>query len=227
MSKGDELFLHPLTHRCLLLGQEMYFKSRGVFDITLGVKIEQLKNGSKDQGDQEGGWEIDPERPKILCGQAGRQLDLGGIGKGFALDVMAEYLRDWQPCDMVISAGASTQLVLGSREKRFELLGDSKRMIIGLEGLCLSASGIGIQGVHIVSPQGLEGQPTFRRAWCIAKGAAFADAWSTAAMLMELGELEDILAENDEVIKFICEGHDGVWVEVGSWGGGVRWIDGD
>ena len=57
-----------------------------------------------------GGFMIDPGQPLITCLAEGREIDLGGIGKGFALDRLREILVDWEIAGGLLSAGARTQL---------------------------------------------------------------------------------------------------------------------
>ena len=70
-------------------------------------------------------------------------------------------------------------------------------MRIGLRDRALSASGTGIQGSHIIHPDGVEEEYEAQRMWIVAPNAAFADAWSTAAMLMAPGDLAMALAEEE------------------------------
>ena len=67
----------------------MHVVTQGLFDITLGKQIEHQKRRSTGESPTLGGTlALDPDRPVIHCIEAGREIDLGGIGKGFALDCL-------------------------------------------------------------------------------------------------------------------------------------------
>ena len=119
------------------------------------------------------------------CLEAGREIDLGGIGKGFALDAMRGLLEDWGIKAALLSAGASTQLAFGEHAWPIELIGDKEQRRISLQNEALSASGTGIQGSHIIPPGGNPENLPFERVWVIRNTAALADAWSTALILMD------------------------------------------
>ena len=52
-----------------------------------------------------GPFVIAPDRPFISCEEAGREIDFGGIGKGFALDKMKSLMIDWGIKAALLSAG--------------------------------------------------------------------------------------------------------------------------
>lgn len=99
--------IHPDTLRLLQRALELGKLSCGCFDITSGA-VNRLwraavENGAPPQPAQIAervqlvNWKelrLDPERPSAYLPRAGQQLDLGGIGKGFAADRARDiYLR--------------------------------------------------------------------------------------------------------------------------------------
>ena len=48
----------------------------------------------------------------VYCQEAGSGIDLGGIGKGFALDCLADYLEEWELPRALLHSGGSTVLAL-------------------------------------------------------------------------------------------------------------------
>ena len=199
MQSDQSLFISETCYDCIRLATEAHEQTGGLFDITLGTVIEHQKND--DDGDCPpliGTLSIDPERPRITCEAAGREIDLGGIGKGFALDQLKLLLEDFGIESALLSAGASTQLAFGPKTWPIELSGDHNQQTIGLNNQALSASGVGIQGSHIVSPlKQAEPSYTFRRAWVLQPSAAMADAWSTALMLIPAEQLRSFEAPHD------------------------------
>ncbi len=193
MQAGDTLFLSEPCYACLKLAMEAYVDTGGLFDVTIGKQIEHVKCGlAGSPPNQSGQLAIDPERPAINCHAPGREIDLGGIGKGFALDQLKKRLQEWDVKSALLSAGASTQLCLGDQAWPVELCGDSASMVFELKEMALSASGIGIQGSHIVSPFSETTHHLHKRTWISHTSAAMADAWSTAVMLANKEELDDL-----------------------------------
>ncbi len=191
MKAGETLYLSDACHRCLLLALDAHARSGGLFDAALGAAIEHRKEGRPGTPPPPAGrLVIHPDVPAVTCAEPGRQLDLGGIGKGFALDEVKALLADWGAGGALIAAGASTLLAIGGDTWPVELAGDRAARWIGLAGHALSASGTGVQAGHVVDPRG-EAEPgaAWRRVWLVATSAGLADALSTAALLMDAGEL--------------------------------------
>jgi thiamine biosynthesis lipoprotein len=185
MEAGDRLLVSETCYGCLQAALQAYIDTEGLFDITLGKRIEHKKREADGPlPELSGQLMVDPERPAVHCSEAGREIDLGGIGKGYALDRMAELLKEWKIGSALISAGASTHLAFGPKSWEIELSGrDSKKTVV-LQDSALSASGTDIQGAHIISPHGdSDMELKHRRVWVLERTAAAADAWSTAAML--------------------------------------------
>ncbi len=213
MQAGDSLLITDECHACLLEALRMYGETGGLFDVTLGARIEHVKHGREGESPPIlGSLTVAPDRPLIVCDSPGRQIDLGGIGKGFAIDRLRETLIDWGIESALISAGGSTQLAHGRLIWPLELTGGKDSVRIELRGEALSASGLGFQGNHIVHPDA-DRSPgdgmSYTRVWLKAPTAAEADAWSTAVMLMtdeQIGELgddrpQDLYVEDAEGIR--------------------------
>lgn len=193
---GETLYISEACHRCLLLAMEAAAQTHGLFDITLGRRIEHRKE-DKDgpMPDLVGRLKIHPDVPAVSCEQEGREIDLGGIGKGFALDELRELLIEWDCDGALLSAGASSILAHGSGSWPIQLADDASQRL-ELEDMALSVSGTGIQGSHLVHPWGEEAMPEnpCERVWVLADRAAMAEVWSTALMLLEPEEFEEALS---------------------------------
>ena len=197
MQTGESLYISDLCYECLRVALAIGLESRGLFDITLGRQIEHLKSSSQDdQPELMGQLSLDPDKPAIHCLEAGREVDLGGIGKGFALDCIRKELEDWEIESGLLSSGASTHLAFG--HKAWHICYDSGQAPYSLKNAAMSVSGIDIQGDHIVSPR--PDQALLRQhLWVIHPNAAAADAWSTACFLMT----DEELASCGEPIKIL------------------------
>lgn len=196
MQSGQTLLLSDLTYQCLQLALEAYVQTGGLFDITLGKQIEHNKRQPENTTPPplQGQLMLDPERPAIHCIEAGREIDLGGIGKGFALDKIREQIAT-ENIDALICAGASTLLAIGQQSWPIHLRIHQSHKIIDLKNQALSASGTEIQGCHILSPRGTEDDQIHPRIWVTANTAAIADALSTATLLMSTDEIRQISSE--------------------------------
>jgi thiamine biosynthesis lipoprotein len=194
MQSGQSLFISETCYECLRIALKIHIDTDGLFDITLGRQIEHQKNKLGGIAPALGGQlMVDPDRPAIHCIKAGREIDLGGIGKGYALDRIAPLLRDLGIKSGLASAGSSTQLAFGESAWNIELSGSTDMPIVELKNQALSVSGIEIQGSHIVSPRQTEfAHYTHARVRVVHEEAAYADAWSTACLLMSENELETV-----------------------------------
>ena len=201
METGQTLFLSEESDACLRLAAEAHEQTGGLFDSTLGTLVEHRKNNLEGRARPLAGTlRLAPDRPAITCEEAGREIDLGGIGKGFALDRIKALMQEWEIEAGLLSAGASTQLAFGPQTWPIELSGDDDKKTIPLCNQALSASGSGIQGSHIVSPFADTGPHNrFKRVWILHPSAALADAWSTALMLADLEQIRSFSAPPESV----------------------------
>ena len=196
MAAGETLYISDDCHRCLLLALQAHAETGGLFDITLGAGIEHRKSGASGPPPQPlGSLVIHPDVPAVTCVEPGRVLDLGGIGKGFALDRAREVLLEWGGDDAMIAAGASSMLAFGPGCWPVELAGGSGPGRVLLENHALAASGTTIQGEHIIHPAGDAAMPPSpnRHVWVTAATATAAEVASTALMLVAADEAPELL----------------------------------
>lgn len=194
MQAGETLYLTEPCDQCLREAMEASIETGGLFDVTLGTRIEHRKTESGDPAPPLAGrLVVHPDAPAITCEVAGREIDLGGIGKGFALDQLRKQLTDWGCEGGLLTSGASTILAFGPDGWPIDLAGGNAVRRIKLCNEALSASGTGIQGCHIVAPDGRDQTPAYAypRIWVLSPLAARADAWSTAIMLMSPEEISE------------------------------------
>ena len=207
----ETLYINESTHLCLLAALDAYARTGGLFDITLGRRIEHRKSGETGEVPPLlGQLTIHPDIAAVTCDEPGREIDLGGIGKGFALDQLREILIDWGAEGGLLTAGASSLLAFGPDAWPVELTGDRESVRISLSNQSLSASGTGIQGSHIIHPGGDEAMPSRScdRVWVVSPQAALAEIWSTALMLLEPEVIADFI-NGEETVSAVYIDRDG------------------
>ena len=130
--------------------------------------------------------------------RGGLSLDLGAIGKGFALDRARALLDEWEIKNALLSAGGSSVLAIGtgpdSGAKRgrgwlVNIAGGKQKTPISLRDSALGSSGTTELGRHIVDPRRGNQNYAHARTWALAPDAAAADALSTACMTMTPREI--------------------------------------
>lgn len=208
MQAGDTLYLSEACHQCLLLAMHAHAVTGGLFDITLGTRIEHRKSGAQAPlPPLAGKLVVHPDHAAITCESPGRELDLGGIAKGFALDQMSQRLAAWGVNGALLAAGASSLLAVGPAAWPVAMAGDMETRQLALTSMALSASGTEVQGKHIVHPQGTATGETYlsQRVWALASTATLAEAWSTALMLMSPVEVSSTIARQETLLHAYAE----------------------
>jgi FAD:protein FMN transferase len=197
LKAGETLYLSEVCHQCLLAAVDAYARTGGLFDITLGTRIAQRKaNEPEEELPLVGRLVIHPDVAAVTCEVEGREIDLGGIGKGFALDQLKQTLIEWGADGGLLTAGASSMVAFGPEAWPIDLTGSDEVIHLSLLNLSLSASGTGVQGEHILHPGGKEAMPEapLTRLWVTATTATLAEIWSTALMLVEPDSISEFIA---------------------------------
>jgi thiamine biosynthesis lipoprotein len=189
LGTGETTRVSPSTLGCLLVAQRMHEVTAGAFDVSLGSGLPAL--------------ELDPDAFTVHARRDGVRVDLGGIGKGYAVDRAAEVLAgDWGLEHVLVHGGFSSVLALsappGADGWPLTLTAPaSGRPVARLSAShrALSASGTR-KGEHILDPRA--GRPAAgRAAWAALPRAgegmedagAVAEALSTAFMVLAEDEV--------------------------------------
>ena len=215
---GERLILGEATMECLQMAVIAYLETKGTFDITLGSGMESIR--------------IDPDSMAVEVLAPGLYLDLGGIGKGYAVDQMAKELRDWDIRRFLIHGGQSSVLAANPPNNqtgwglRLGMPGARNVELLRLEAANLVVSGSGLEkGDHIVDPHSRIPVKEKSAVWvwaqadpegyCFANplhgpqtiplNAAMVDALSTAFMVMPLVEIAAFCQEHPTIQALVVE----------------------
>lgn len=177
LQPGQTLRLSEPVFRCLELAKKIEALTGGSFNVGAGAC--PLPE-----------WELLPATHEILVKTAPCRLDLGAIGKGFALDRMAEELADWGITRFLL-LGSTSSIRAGEPPPGKE----GWPVRIGLREFALTNAAVGtsgsaMQGNHILDPATGKPVHAYERTWALAASAAEADALSTAFMNMEWPRIE-------------------------------------
>jgi thiamine biosynthesis lipoprotein len=156
LAAGESTRVSPSTMECLALARVLFELTSGAFDVSLGTGLDGLS--------------LDAESLTVGVRRDGVRLDLGGIGKGYAVDRMAEVLDEWEIGTALLHGGFSSVLALepppGAPGWPLTLSAPGAADATVLERLsvrhrALSASGVR-KADHIVDPR--TGEPARGRA---------------------------------------------------------------
>ncbi len=226
---------------CLKISQQVFNDTSGAFDVTIGTLLQCWLHPDKTLRSPTGAelaearrnvgmhlLELDEAEHTVTLQASPVHIDLGAVGKGYAVDLMSKILCEWDIERALIHGGRSSVFALGAppSEKGWPLTFTNPRrreQILTQPRLCQqAASGSGLQkGRHIINPRTAQPLTGNRAAWVITPSAATSDAISTAFMIMEPDEIQAYCQRHPEVHALIltADGEDekewrfGVWEE--------------
>jgi thiamine biosynthesis lipoprotein len=98
LAAGESTRVSPTTLECLAIARHLHDLTGGAFDVSIGTGLPDL--------------ELDPDTFTVHALRDGIRLDLGGIGKGYAIDRVAELLDEWEVRHALVHGGFSSVLAL-------------------------------------------------------------------------------------------------------------------
>ncbi|MBK8946231.1 MAG: FAD:protein FMN transferase [Ignavibacteriae bacterium] len=215
---GEEIKLSFETFECIWIAKQIYEMTNGFFDITTGNVIDKWKNkllankindlNISDFGNNY--FILDELNFTIKILNENLSFDLGGIGKGYAVDYGIKLLNEWDIENAIIHGGGSSVKAIGrfGNEKGWKIsLSNPKNNHQTIAEINMQNFSIGSSGKqknnHIINPKTL--LPNIERVatWVITESATIADAISTAFMLMPIDEISELCEKNNFISGLI------------------------
>jgi thiamine biosynthesis lipoprotein len=237
LSPGQSLRIGVETYECLKTALWVQSQTGGAFDVNVGGLVD-FKGKNKPEGKTSydrtharadilnqlelsrirGGYAVRFGSPKEEKNIGSLSLDLGGIGKGYALDRTLDVFSDWGIERALVHGGTSTAIAMGTPS---EGIGRIKGWPVGVGGdwkcpktprkfflkdRALSGSGTEVKGAHIIDPR--TGKPArgHLAAWVSHPSATVADALSTAFLVMNTDEVRTFCTEHPDVWALVVIG---------------------
>lgn len=197
LAMGESVIIGDDTLHCLLLAAEISVATRRAFDVAYAS--ERAGENVTDAPP----FTLDPAAHALTSRVTRLHLDLGAIGKGFALDRLADVLADWEISSACLQSGGSTALVLAPPADHIGwAIGigeDATHQALTLRDVALSGSGIAVKGEHLVDPRTRQSAKRSDRAWALAPTAAVSDALATAFFVWSDNEIATFCELHPEI----------------------------
>jgi thiamine biosynthesis lipoprotein len=223
LEPGEKLSVGVETFECLTMAEEARRATGGAFDINVRALVKYKGRGTPPSLDlvRTSGGGFEAVLPAQEAGGLGHlDLDLGGIGKGYALDRVLDILVDWSVENALVHAGTSTAIAIGTAPgacdpKRGWPVGVGGEWpcpgvpeSLRLRGRALSGSGTEVKGKHVFDPRTGIAACGHLAAWASHPAAAAADALSTAFMVMTTEEVAAYCGRHSEVWALVVKDYD-------------------
>ena len=220
--------VEPELFRLLQRAHQVHAETEGAFDITVGPLIkcwgffrrqgalpsaEALAAARTQMGMEH--IHLDPTDRSVSFDRAGIEINLGGIGKGYAVQRVIDLLRRYRVDRAFIHVGHSSMTAWGRLSGdpgwpvglRHPRRVDKRLGTVYLHDGSLSASGdyeqffeVGGQSYsHILDPRTGAPAPGTWSAWAQTPDGAWADALSTAFFVLGIGKTRQYCRVHEEV----------------------------
>ncbi|HEY3242447.1 MAG TPA: FAD:protein FMN transferase [Phycisphaerae bacterium] len=209
---GQSLRVGSDAFACLEMAKQVHEDTHGAFDVTVGALVRPNAAGQMPPAVGMHLLTLDRTAHAVTVQADGLIVDLGAIGKGYAIDQVIALLRDWGVRTALLHSGQSTVYALGAPPGQpgwRMALRDPLDHSAALAGLCLrdqalSGSGTLLHGEHIIDPRTRSAARGPLGAWAMADSATMSDAISTALMVISPDSLDEFCRNQPMLGTFIC-----------------------
>jgi len=225
LKPGESVRVAAHTFECLRLSLQYQEETGGAFDVAAGALKDFWARGEKPpdisppDGIGESGRRslksalvLDEKEMSVLVRGRPTLLDLGAVGKGFAVDRAAGLLMEWGVGSALVHGGTSSTYAFGNYPGHSGwpvTISNPAPPAEVLEKMSLKDQGLGGSGIrkgrHIIDPR--RGVPVEHRraAWVLSDSATRSDALSTACMILTPEEIEGLIGHDQELRVIIVE----------------------
>jgi thiamine biosynthesis lipoprotein len=226
LAQNETLSLGEAAFECVQQCLRVQEETNGAFDITVGPLVDIWRNPDKSPRTPSS-EELEAARRRVgvqhfkldeaqftitLLSEHKAGLDLGAFGKGYAVDRLADFLREWSIETALLHGGTSSIYAMGAP---FESMNGWPIAInnpwnraqtvatLALREAAVSGSGL-MKGQHLIDPRTAHPVAGPRAAWAATPTAAMSDGVSTAFMIM-----------SKEEVAHYCATHEDTWAMLG------------
>ena len=221
---GESLRVGNATLECLQLAARLNAETKGAFDVTILPLLACLRKaeaaGREPAADELAAararvgmrlLDIDAAAHTVGVKADGVRIDLGAIGKGYAVDRMVAVLRDHNIQTALVHTGTSSVYVMGAPpgQTGWRLIlrdpdGSNRPLkALMIRDRSLSGSGIPPEGRHVVDPRSGRFAEGKFGTWVVAPSAALSDGLSTAFMVMSREEIEQYCRQHPDLTGIV------------------------
>jgi thiamine biosynthesis lipoprotein len=217
------------TFECLLLSRRYWEETGGAFDITLGALMEAWvapdtsllapNAASLGRARALSGMEhliLDESSLVVAVGERTPRLDLGAVGKGFAVDRAIGLLKEWGVGAALVHGGTSSAAGIGAPAETsgwpltISSYADRSTTLRRVMILDEALNGSGVRkGFHIMDPHTMAPSHVRQAAWVLSPTAAQGDALSTACMLLDRNGIVKLCERYPEIGVMVIDAGEG------------------
>jgi len=236
INQGENTVLDPMTEHVIRLALDVSKNTNGAFDITVAPLVNAWGFGFKNTSDTQprqidsimphvGYQKITVSNHQLIKHQPGIMLDCSGIAKGYACDVIADYMDSLNIKNYLIEIGGEIRVKGVNKSRKVWSIGisdpedDSTHTVPknSLSVIKISNTGLATSGnyrnfyykngkkyAHTIDPRtGYPAQTDILSATVIAPTCAEADAYATAFMTLGLDSAKNVLSTQQHLKAYL------------------------
>lgn len=228
---GQAMRVGLAAFECLAAAKSIHDDTGGAFDVTAGALLQGRRPWDEEEEESRGG-EVPAGREGVLhigmdfivldhssfsvgLLSDNVEVDLGGIGKGYAVDQIKTVLEDWGIEAALINAGQSTMCALGAPPERqgwpMRILDPTnERDVLArlyIKDAVVSASSPD-NSQNLLDPRTGFPADQWAGTWAVAPSGLQADALSTAFFILSENEIQEYCASHTDIGAVLIETHD-------------------